>query len=79
MSEQMYHALDLAVQLIMVLVVLFGGGKWVGGMNQIVKSMGHDLNEHRDEFADHRREDRENFKEVNDKLNDLAIKVARQR
>lgn len=79
MSEQTYHLLDLGVQIVLVLVVLFGGGKWVGETTQLVKSLKYSLKDHRDEFEEHRKEDRENFQKVGDKIEKLQIAVAEKR
>lgn len=76
MSEQTYHFLDLGVQVVLVLIVLFGGAKWVGETTQLVKNLTNSLTMLNHSFDEHRKEDKENFEKVGEKLEKLAIAQA---
>lgn len=59
MNEEFFHIIEAAVQVIGLAVIIFGGGKYIGQNNAIIKQLSNDsiearkdLNNHNDEIVD---------------------------
>lgn len=84
MNESSIQIATLAIQVILLLVVLFGAGKYIGATNQILKQVQNSQLEAKDQLEEHRKEDKEtfdkftiSFSEFTKDINDIKVSVAR--
>jgi hypothetical protein len=71
-SEISLHIAGLLLQLILVMVVFFGGAKWFGETTQVLKTLV-------EEFRKHEEEDREIFDRLREEIVTLKVKAAAAR
>jgi hypothetical protein len=71
-SEISLHIAGLLLQLILVMVVFFGGAKWFGETTQVLKTLV-------EEFRKHEEEDRETFDRLREEIVTLKVKAAAAR
>lgn len=76
MTDSTFHYLDIAIQVIGLLVVIFGGGKYIGSTNQMLKQLFINDGEQKKAMEQHVKEDHDAFKEMNDNLKKVEIAMA---
>ena len=78
MSDETFHILSVGSQLVTLLVLLFGAGKYIGKTNQLLSNLTSNVLEIKDSLADHVDRDSERFEKIFDTITNVKVDVAKQ-
>lgn len=79
MNQQTFWTLSLSLQTILVLAILFGGAKWIGATNQILKTLSKAVEKLTRDFEEHSRSDAEELRELDVRLAKIGAHPRKER
>lgn len=71
MNDNVFHWTTILIQAIGLIIVVFGGGRFIGEIKQSIKQLFINDKDLADALKEHRAASHESFKEINNKLYDL--------
>lgn len=76
MSETNLQLATFAIQVIMLLVILFGAGQYMGKTTESLKQVQLNQKKTEEQLAEHRKEDEVRFQRLNENINRISVEVA---
>ena len=78
MNDSTFHILSVGSQVITLLILLFGAGKYIGKTNQLLNTLTANVVDIKTSLSEHEKEDSEKFGKIFDSLTDVKVNIAKQ-
>jgi hypothetical protein len=77
MDLNTFNYIDLAIKLVGLVVIVFGGGRYVGQVSTLIKQLGDSVIASEKNLAKHLEDDTVKFRDLNTVVGDIRVEVAK--
>ena len=70
-TDPLLHIIEITIQLVMLIGVIFGGARWLGETNEILRRLARDCDKHFDADVDQ-------FRHMEGQITGIQVELARQ-